>query len=131
MSGQSEKKRILCIDDDKFLLDMYAMKFIKAGYEVQTSDSAEGGLKILTDGYVPDVTLIDIVMPGMDGLELVSTIRKEKLAPKSVIIMLTNQGSSDDVGRAQKYKVDGYIVKATTIPSEVLAQVEKISKSKK
>ena len=109
---------------------MYAIKFSKAGYEVKTADSTDGGLKLVRDGFAPNVMLIDIVMPGMDGLELVSALRKEKLSPDAVIIMLTNQGSSDDISRAKKLNVDGYIVKATTIPSEVLAEVERIYVSK-
>jgi DNA-binding response OmpR family regulator len=124
-------KKILLVDDDKFLLDMYAMKFAKSGYEIQTADSTESGLKVIRDGYVPAIMLVDIVMPGADGLEMVSIVRKEKLAPNAVIIMLTNQGSSDDVSRSRKLNVDGYIVKATTIPSEVLSEVEKICASKK
>ncbi len=125
------QKKILFIDDDKFLLDMYALKFTKAGYEVKTADSTDVALKLLREGYQPNVLLSDIVMPGMDGLELVSVIRKEKLAAEAVIIMLTNQGISDDIARAKSLNVDGYIVKATTIPSEVLAEVEKIRSSKK
>lgn len=124
-------KKALFVDDDKFLLDMYALKFSKAGYEVKVSDSTEAGLKLLRDGYVPDVLMVDIVMPGLDGLEFVAAVRKEGLAPGTAIIMLTNQGDSDDIARAKKLSVDGYIVKATTIPSEVLAEVEKISASKK
>ena len=124
-------KRILLIDDDKFLLDMYAMKFSKSGYEVKSADSTDTALKIVREGYNPDIMLADIVMPGMDGLELVGMIRKEKLIPKAAIIMLTNQGSSDDIARSQKLGVDGYIVKATTIPSEVLSEVEKMYASKK
>jgi DNA-binding response OmpR family regulator len=127
----SSNKKILLVDDDKFLLDMYAIKFSKAGYEVKTADSTDGGLKLVREGYVPNVMLVDIVMPGMDGLDLVNAIRKERLAPSAVLIMLTNQGSSDDISRAKKLGVDGYIVKATTIPSEVLAEVERISSSKK
>lgn len=125
------KRKILFVDDDKFLLDMYALKFTKAGYEVRTSDSSEGALKILGEGFSADVLLVDIVMPGMDGLQFVENVRKSRYVPDSVIIMLTNQGASDDVARAQKLGVDGYIVKATTIPSEVLAEVEKICRSKK
>ena len=131
MPDPSPKKKILLIDDDKFLLDMYAIKFSKAGYEVKTSDSTDTGIRLIKDGYVPDAMLVDIVMPGMDGLEFISTVRKEKLATKAYIILLTNQGSSDDISRAKKLGVDGYIVKATTIPSEVLAEVERIIRSKK
>lgn len=125
------KKKILLIDDDTFLLDMYSLKFSAAGYEVKIANSTDLALKILRDGYLPEVMLVDIVMPGMDGLEMVSHIRGERLAPNSVIIMLTNQGSSDDIAKARKIDVDGYIVKATTIPSEVLTEVEKIYSRKK
>lgn len=129
--SDSPQKKIFFIDDDKFLLDMYALKFSKAGYEVKTSDSTDVGLKMVRDGYIPDVMLVDIVMPGMDGLEFVSNLRKEKLADSAVVVMLTNQGASDDIARAKKLGVDGYIVKATTIPSEVLSEVEKIYTSRK
>lgn len=125
------QKKVLLVDDDKFLLDMYTIKFSKAGYDVKTTDSTEAGLKLIREGYRPDIILSDIVMPDMDGLEFVSVLRKEELVPHSVIIMLTNQSSSDDIAQAKKINVDGYIVKATTIPSEVLVQVEKICASKK
>ncbi len=131
MENTPTQKKILFVDDDSFLLDMYSLKFSKAGYEVKVANSTELALKIIRDGFEPDVMLVDIVMPGMDGLEFVSTIRAEKLIPSAVIIMLTNQSASDDVARAQKANVDGYIVKATSIPSQVLTEVENICSSKK
>ena len=124
-------KKILLVDDDKFLLDMYAIKFSKSGYEVKTADSTDGAFQLIKGGYAPDIILTDVVMPGMDGLEMISKIQSEKLAPKAALIMLTNQGSSDDVGRARQLNVDGYIVKATTVPSDVLKSVENILITKK
>ncbi len=123
--------KIFFVDDDKFLLDMYTLKFSKAGYDVKTADSTELALRILSSGYVPDILLTDIVMPDMDGLQFVERIRKERLAQNAIVIMLTNQGSSEDIARAKALKADGYIVKATTIPSEVLHEVEKIRSNKK
>ncbi len=124
-------KKVLLVDDDTFLLDMYSLKFTKAGYEVKSSDSTENALKMLRDGYDPDVMLIDIVMPTMDGLEFVGHVRKENLAQHAAVIMLTNQSASEDIARAKKMNVDGYVVKATTIPSEVLGEVEKIFLARK
>ncbi len=129
--NQVTPKKVLFVDDDKFLLDMYALKFSKAGYEVKTAESSEVCLKLIKDGFVPDIFLIDIIMPGIDGLQLVETIRKEKTCPNAAFIFLSNQSESDDVNRARKLNADGFIVKATTIPSEVLTEVEKIYSSKK
>ena len=123
--------KILFVDDDKFLLDMYAFKFSKAKYEVSTAEGSEKALKMLREGLEPDILLIDVVMPAMDGIDFLGAIRKENLVNKAVVIMLTNQGLSDDIARAKKLNVDGYIIKATTIPSEVLTEVERIYKSSK
>ena len=124
-------KSILFVDDDKFLLDMYSLKFSKNDFDVHTAEGSEKALKMIRDGLRPDILLIDIVMPGMDGIELLTALTKENLVKNTVVIMLTNQGLPDDIARAKKLNVDGYIIKATTIPSEVLAEVTKIYSSAK
>ncbi|MES2470901.1 MAG: response regulator [Patescibacteria group bacterium] len=124
--AETKKPTLFLVDDDKFLIDMYSLKFSKNGFDVQHSFDADDALKKLRDGMTPDILLLDVIMPGMDGLDLLAQIRKEKLVPSTVIIMLTNQGLADDIERAKKLEVDGYIVKAMTIPSEVLAEVQSI-----
>ena len=124
-------KKILFVDDDKFLLEMYALKFSKNQYEVNSAQGSEEALKIIRGGFVPDILLIDVVMPGMDGIELLNILRKEELIKKTVVIMLTNQGMPEDISKAKKLNVDGYIIKATTIPSEVLSEVDRIYTSSK
>jgi CheY-like chemotaxis protein len=104
---------------------MYSIKFQKEGFEVIVAADGNDALTKLHDGLIPDVIILDIVMPVMDGLELLTKIREEKLSPQSIIIILSNQGQSSDVERAKQLGVDGYIVKATTIPSEVLSEVKK------
>lgn len=125
----AQPRKILFVDDDKFLLDMYALKFSKNGYEVNTAQGPEVALKLIRGGYEPDILLCDIVMPGMDGIDFLTVVRKENLIKHAVVIMLTNQGLADDVARAKKLNVDGYIIKATTIPSEVFSEVNKIYES--
>ena len=131
MTTENTNKKILFVDDDRFMLDMYALKFTKAGYEVRACDSADLAIKTLKEGFDPAVILADIVMPGMSGLDFVGEVRKQNLAQNAAVIMLTNQGAAEDLAKAQQVKVDGYIVKATTIPSEVLVEVEKIYAEKK
>lgn len=125
------QKKVMFVDDDTFLLDMYAVKFKGAGWDVRTSPNAEEALKILHDGYIPDIMLVDVIMPGMDGIEFLSAVRRENLASKAAVVLLTNQGLPDDVAKAKKLNADGYIIKATTIPSDVLKETEKILAAKK
>ena len=107
------------------------MKFANNGYDVDTTVGSLAALEKLRAGATPNIVLLDIVMPYMDGLELLKTIRDEKLAPGAIVVMLTNQSQSSDIERAKDLNVDGYIVKAATIPSEVLHEVEKIYATKK
>lgn len=123
--------KILLVDDDSFLLNMYSLKFSKNNFAVETCQNPEEVLHKLTDGYTPDIILLDIIMPGMDGLDLLSKIRKDNLASKATIIMLTNQSDTKDIDRAKELGVAGYIVKATTIPSEVITKVLDIYNNQK
>lgn len=122
----NEKKKILIIDDDKFLLNMYSMKFEKSNFEVKVAFGAVDAIEILRNGYVPDILLMDLIMPVMDGFSMYETIKKDNLAPGAIAIMLTNQGLVSDINRAKELGVHGYIVKATTIPSEVVDEVIEI-----
>ncbi len=120
------KPKVLIVDDDKFLINMYSIKFNKREFEVNSAMSGEDAISKLKGGYIPDIILLDIVMPGMDGFEILEAIRTNNLSPESLIIMLTNQGQLTDIERAKSFGINGYIIKATTIPSEVVAEVEKI-----
>ncbi|MEK7184881.1 MAG: response regulator [Patescibacteria group bacterium] len=128
---ENKQISILFVDDDKFLLDMYIIKFSKNNFDVHTAQDGETALKIIRDGFEPDVILIDVVIPGLNGIELLTTLRNENLIKKTVVIMLTNQGLPDDIAKAKKLNADGYIIKATTVPSEVMAEVIKIYNSQK
>ncbi len=120
------KPKVLIVDDDKFLLNMYSLKFNKKGFEVNSAVTGEEAINKIKGGYIPDIILLDIVMPVMDGFEILDSIKKNNLVPKAQIIMLTNQGQLADIEKAKSFGVNGYIIKATTIPSEVVEEVERI-----
>jgi CheY-like chemotaxis protein len=127
----ANKYKVLIVDDDEFLLNMYSIKFRNSGLDVMTSSSPVEALQKLKEGLKPDVLILDIVMPGMDGFELLTKIREEKLAQGSIVLILTNQGQSSDMDKAKELGVASYIVKASTIPSEVLAEIMKAIKEAK
>ncbi len=121
-----KKRTILIVDDDSFLLDMYAMRFTQSGFEVQTAMSAEDTLNKLRAGLVPTVCLFDVVMPATDGFEMLEIINKENLIPKTVKIYLSNLGQEQDLARGKALGAASYIVKANNTPSEVVSHVEKV-----
>jgi two-component system chemotaxis response regulator CheY len=122
-------KKILLVDDDQLLHDMYSMKFKKNGFEVKTASDGEEAIQIIKDGYVPDVLITDLMMPVMDGFGIFEAIKKENLAPNIIAIMLTNKGLSEEINKAKEEGFHGYIVKATTIPAGVVEEVKKICES--
>lgn len=129
MEADKKNLKILLVDDDRFLLDMYILKFKKSGLDIDTASNGAAALEKIRSGIDYDIILSDIIMPSMDGLELLKTIRTEKILPDATFIMLTNQ--ADDYDKAKALGVDGYIIKATTIPSEVVEKVLTIYKNKK
>lgn len=117
------KPAVMLVDDDKFLLDMYSVKFSQAGYTVHACFSTKEALDTLRGGASPAAILFDITMPGEDGFALLETIHTEKLAPGAKLIALTNQGTDADKKRAEEIGIDKYVIKATMIPSEVVNMV--------
>lgn len=123
------RKKILIIDDDSFLLDMYALKFNQSNFEVTTALGPEPALEKLRLGLTPDVILLDIVMPVMDGFELMEKMNEDKLSPSSIRVVLSNRGQPSDIARSESLGAVGYIVKASSTPSEVIEKVTSIINS--
>ena len=121
-----EKKKILIIDDDNFLLDMYALKFNQNNFEVYVASNGVQAIEKIKGGLNPDVILVDIIMPEMDGFEMLEKINTDKLSPDSVKIILSNKSQQSDIDRGHSLGVAGYIVKANSIPAEVIEQVVSI-----
>ncbi len=127
---EGEKKKILIVDDDNFLLDMYALKFSQNNFEVYTASGGSLAIGKLKEGLKPDVILMDIIMPEMDGFEMLSKINIERLSPDSIKIILSNKSQQSDVEQGASLGVAGYIVKANSTPSEVIEQVVVILNNK-
>jgi PleD family two-component response regulator len=128
--GSEKKYKVLIIDDDKFLLDMYSMKFVERQFTVEVAFGSMEALEKLKGGVRPDIILLDIVMPTMDGFELLQEVKSQNLAPEAVVIILSNLGQKEDIERGLKLGADGYIIKASSTPTEVVNKVLEIAKPK-
>lgn len=124
MDGET-KKRILIVDDDEFLLKMYALKF-EAEFEVDTAKNGEEVFKKAEEKKNFDLILLDIVMPSPDGFEILATIKKKDLFPNAKIIALSNLGQKEDLDKGKQLGFDDYIIKARHTPSEVAAKIKSI-----
>jgi len=121
--GNTSSKRnysVLLVDDDNFLLDIYSMKFKEHGCAITVESDPIKALEKLRQELDPDVILLDIIMPVMSGFDFLEAMKKEGLAKRAAIVILSNQGQDEDVKHAMDLGADGYIVKASAIPSEVL-----------
>jgi CheY-like chemotaxis protein len=127
---EGEKRKILIVDDDSFLLDMYALKFSQNNFEVYTASSGTQVIEKLKGGLSPSVMLMDIIMPEMNGFEMLEQINKENLCPDCVKIVLSNKSQQSDIDEGNRLGVAGYIVKANSTPAEVIDQVIKILEKK-
>ncbi len=126
MEHETKKRTILIVDDDSFLLDMYALRFTQAGFQVETAMNAAETIQKLRDGLIPDVCLFDVVMPTTDGFEMLEQINQENLIPKTIKIYLSNLGQEQDLARGKSLGAASYIVKANSTPSEVVTHVNKV-----
>ena len=120
---EGDKKKILIVDDDSFLLDMYALKFSQNNFEVHTAGNGIQAIDKLKKGLYPHVMLMDVIMPEMNGFEMLEKINMEKLCPDCMKIFLSNKSQQSDIDEGNKLGAAGYIVKANSTPLEVIDQV--------
>ncbi|TSC61787.1 MAG: hypothetical protein G01um101448_1071 [Parcubacteria group bacterium Gr01-1014_48] len=114
---------ILLVDDDAFLLDMYAAKFTEKGFTVHTVLQGDLALALLHDGLQPDAILFDMVMPGMDGEDFLQALHEEKSIRGAKLVALSNQSDPTVMEESKKLGVDAYIIKANTVPSQIVERV--------
>ncbi len=123
--------KIAHVEDDSFLLNMYKVKFERAGFKYTPylvkngGDSIENIIEKIVVADVPDLVIFDVIMPGKNGFDFALELKEKSTIP---FIFLTNASDSTDVDRAKELGALAYIIKATTIPSEVLDTVENILK---
>ncbi len=117
--------KVLLIEDDEFILSLYAEKFTRTGFEVEIAKDGAKGLAALKE-YSPDVILLDITMPNVDGFEVLEKIKENKKMAGVAVVILTNLSDDPTINKAMGLGADSYIVKSSSTPTEVVAKVENI-----
>ncbi|HEY5600942.1 MAG TPA: response regulator [Patescibacteria group bacterium] len=119
-----ENRTILIIEDDFFISDMYRLLFMKKGYDVIVAGDGEEGLSKARSTKV-DIILLDIMMPKMNGIDVLKALRNDKSSTKDTpVFLLTNLGQENIIKEAFKIGAQGYLMKANLLPQQVVTQVE-------
>ncbi len=117
-------KKILLIEDDQFLIDIYTTKFKEAGFNVEVASDGEEGLRKLNEEKF-DLLVLDIVLPKIDGWEILGKIKNLK---DLKIVVLSNLGQKGEVEKGLKLGATKYLIKAHYTPSQVVDEIKEVLK---
>jgi|WetSurMetagenome_2_1015567.scaffolds.fasta_scaffold1428111_1 CheY-like chemotaxis protein len=117
--------RILIVDDDAFLVSIYADEFRLHDFEVLTATNGEDALRIAS-AQKPDIIQLDLVMPRMDGFQVLETLKADKATSSIPVLILTNLSLQQDIDRCMKLGAAAYAIKTQSLPKETVERVKKI-----
>ena len=122
-----EKKKILIVEDDNFVAEVYFAKLTEMGYEALLAQNGEEGLASLKKDKI-DLILLDILMPIMNGMEMLEEIKKNEEWKNIPVILLTNVGEKESIQKVREMGVKNYLIKSHFTPAEVIEKIESVFK---
>jgi len=128
--AKNEKVKILIIEDDSYISDMYRIKLENSGFEVIIAGDGIEGFKVL-EKQRPDIILLDVVMPKVDGFNVLKMIKNDSNYKDIPVILLTNLGQKENVKRGFELGAISYIIKAHFTPSEVVEKIKNVLEKNK
>lgn len=115
--------KILIIEDDKFLRELIAKKLIQEGYEISEAIDGEEGIKKIKEEK-PDLILLDLILPGIDGFEVLSRAKEDPILSSIPVIILSNLGQREDIEKGLKMGAVDYLIKAHFTPGEIIEKIK-------
>lgn len=118
-------KKILVAEDDKFLSNAYRVKLTKEGFDVKIARDGNEALSMLTE-FIPDIILLDLVMPNRDGFSTLEEIKKDSKLAHVPVLVASNLGQKEDLERGSKLGAAGYIVKSDMSMSSLVKTINSL-----
>lgn len=122
------KNKILVVDDEKMFQDIYKSKLMSEGFLVRTASNGTEAIKILLEETL-DLVLLDLNMPIMDGFKVLQAIKSNSKLSSICVIVFSSRGQPEEIEKAVSLGANGYLIKATTTPNEVVKKVKEILES--
>jgi DNA-binding response OmpR family regulator len=116
-------KNILIVEDDRFLRELIARKLVKEDFNISEAIDGEEGIKKIKEEK-PDLVLLDLILPGIDGFEVMSKMREDPSITRIPVIILSNLGQREDVERGLKLGAVDYLIKAHFTPGEIIEKIK-------
>jgi len=123
----SKKTKILVVEDEDFLLDLYQAKLIQEGYETIIAENGTEGLD-LAQRHLPDLILLDILMPEIDGYEMLKALKADKKMKNIPVIIFSNLSQQEEIEKGLKLGAKDFIIKTSVTPTEMVAKVKEYLK---
>lgn len=117
-------KKILVVDDEDSVREIYRHEFLNNGYTVVVAQDGEEGL-LKAGEEQPDIMLLDIMLPKMSGIEVLRALKENELTKKIPVLLLTNLGEETIIKEGFELGADGYLLKVSYTPSQVVDEVKK------
>ncbi len=130
MTEENRRVSVLLVEDDTFISAMYKTKLANLGYQVEVIEDGGTASERLKRDPLPDLVLLDIVLPQRDGFEILEDLRGQERTKGLPVILLTNLGQKPDVERGVKLGADDYIIKAHYTPTEVVDKIKRVLKNR-
>lgn len=121
--------KILIVEDDKFLRDLMSQKLSKEGFSVKEAFDGEEGLKLALDDP-PDLILLDLILPRIDGFGVLERIKKEQKLSHLPVLILSNLGQKEDVQRAMSMGAQDFLIKSNFTLGEIVEKIKAILNKK-
>jgi len=116
-------KKILIVEDDKFLRELIARKVINEGFDVSEAIDGEEGIKKIKEEK-PDMVLLDLILPGIDGFEVLARMKEDSALSSIPVIIFSNLGQKEDIEKGLKLGAIDYLIKAHFTPGEIIEKIK-------
>lgn len=125
---EQQGKKILCIEDERFISDLYARALTNAGYDVTVVNDGELGLHHASSGNF-DIILLDIMLPTINGVDMLYKLKSKHVTPslKSKVVITTNLDQKEEIRKQVESLADGYLIKAEITPKQLVAYLQQIN----